>query len=129
MSGFSQLNPVPVANGGTGNTGGAWTVTTPTVTPGGTPGTFAATASLHTLQEGKKVWVTLTIAVTNAGTATSMNVPIGTTALSSRFNIGGWGDSTGAYYSWAQNGSIYTSTGTTAPVVQNYTFCGSYEAA
>jgi hypothetical protein len=70
MSGFSQLNPVPVANGGTGDTGSAWTaLSTPTVTvgAGGAVTTTSVAGSFKTI--GKTCFFRLK-AVISANTAT-----------------------------------------------------------
>lgn len=75
--------PVSVANGGTGNTGGAWTSWTPTVTSGGgTPTSVTATGTYQ--QIGKVVNWCVTISITNAGTANSainLTMPGGVTAV------------------------------------------------
>ena len=73
-------NPLAVANGGTGDTGAAWTAYTPTVTPGG--GSFttvSATGRYKVL--GKTVWMEAAITITTVGTATgtlALSLPVGT---------------------------------------------------
>lgn len=56
---------VPVANGGTGDTGTAWTTYTPTATSSG--GTLTATGAYK--QIGKTVFFHIVVTVTTAGTA------------------------------------------------------------
>jgi hypothetical protein len=71
---------LPVANGGTNYTGGAWTTWTPTVTSGsGTFTTVSAAGSFLTL--GKACWLTITITITAVGTAAgamTIALPTGT---------------------------------------------------
>jgi hypothetical protein len=58
---------VTVAQGGTGDTGTAWTAYTPTITSGsGTITTVSATGTYKTL--GKTCWFTVAITITTAGT-------------------------------------------------------------
>jgi hypothetical protein len=60
---------LPVANGGTGDTGTAWTVTTPTVTA--SSGTFTTVScSFRYKIIGKTALFSATVTITNAGTAT-----------------------------------------------------------
>lgn len=60
---------LPVANGGTGDTGSAWTETTPTVTSsGGTLTTVSCTFRYKTV--GKTLSFIATVVITNAGTGT-----------------------------------------------------------
>ncbi len=59
---------LPVANGGTGDTGTAWSTYTPTITA--FSGTFTTvTASGRYKQLGKTVFISITITTTNVGTA------------------------------------------------------------
>jgi hypothetical protein len=69
-----------VANGGTGNTGGAWSTSSPTVTAGS--GTLtSASASLRSMTIGKLYTFSLTVTVTTNGTgATQINVAMPVTA-------------------------------------------------
>lgn len=73
---------LPVANGGTNYTGGAWTTYTPT--PTAASGTFTTvSASGAYLAIGKLVHFCLTITITDAGTAAgaiTVALPTGTTA-------------------------------------------------
>lgn len=73
---------LPVANGGTGDTGTAWTTYTPTITANaGTFTTVSATGRSKTI--GKTVFIEIVVTVTNVGTASqSVNatIPTGTTA-------------------------------------------------
>lgn len=68
------------ALGGTGNAGGAWTISSPTVTP--QTGAFTTvSATAHYLIEGKKLHYGLLISITTAGTASgSMQVTLPATA-------------------------------------------------
>jgi hypothetical protein len=67
---------LPVANGGTNYTGGAWTAWTPTVTP--TSGSFTTvSASGSYLSIGKIVFFSVSITLTNIGTGTGkVNLPL-----------------------------------------------------
>jgi hypothetical protein len=59
---------LPVANGGTGDSGTAWTAYTPTITANsGSFTTVSATGTYKTL--GKTCWFTTAITITTAGTA------------------------------------------------------------
>lgn len=61
-------NALPVASGGTGNAGTAWTAYTPTITSNsGSFTTVSATGTYKTL--GKTCWFTAAITITTAGTA------------------------------------------------------------
>jgi hypothetical protein len=63
-------NTTPVIQGGTGDTGTAWTHTTPTVTCDvGTPTTV--TADVYTKTLGKTTWLTATLTLTNIGACTT----------------------------------------------------------
>jgi hypothetical protein len=67
LSGTYVTGTLPVANGGTGDTGTAWTAYTPTITSGsGTITTVSATGTYKTL--GKTCWFTANITITTAGT-------------------------------------------------------------
>jgi hypothetical protein len=84
MSGFSspQLStPVSTANGGLGNTAGAWTAYTPTIAAGGGTITTSSAAGAYYVI-GKLVHYRFTVTITAAGTGTGVitaTVPIGTT--------------------------------------------------
>jgi hypothetical protein len=71
---------LPVANGGTGDTGTAWTTSTPTPTPAsGAFTTVSCTLAQKTM--GKTVWMLGDISITSAGTAAgaiTVAVPTGT---------------------------------------------------
>src|SRR4051812_11169911 len=70
MSGFSQLNPVPVANGGTGDTGSAWTaMSSPTITAG-SGGSVPTTSCAGTFKTIGKTCFFRLKAVISANTAT-----------------------------------------------------------
>jgi hypothetical protein len=81
--------PVAVANGGTGDTGGAWTTFAPTITS--QTGTFTTVSAAGSfLQVGKLVSFICSITITTAGTAagnTIMPLPVGT--LKRAFACGG----------------------------------------
>lgn len=76
---------LPVANGGTGDTGAAWTTFTPTITSG--TGAFTTvSASGSYLQIGKRVHFICTITITAAGTAAgNMFLPLPAGALKRSF--------------------------------------------
>lgn len=92
MSGFSQLNPVPVAVGGTGDTGSAWTSYTPTVTA--TTGTFtsvSATGAYKTI--GRTMFIRFTVTITTIGTAAGrmlVTLPSGSFAAAGAGFAGGF---------------------------------------
>lgn len=73
---------LPTANGGLGNTAGAWTTWTPTVTPqAGTFTTVGASGGYYVI--GKLVHFSVTITITTVGTASgamSIALPVGTAA-------------------------------------------------
>ena len=72
----SYIGVLPVANGGTNYTGGAWTTATPTPTPGS--GSFTtASATTRWLQIGKIVFFQVTVVITTVGTASGrVDVPL-----------------------------------------------------
>lgn len=78
-------NTLPVANGGTGYTGGAWTSYTPTVSA--QSGTFTTTSATGSyLQIGKIVFFQLSVSITTNGTAaTSVQATLPVTPASSDF--------------------------------------------
>jgi hypothetical protein len=81
---------LPVANGGTNYTGGAWTTFAPTPTPGaGAFTTVSAAGAFLTI--GKLVHFCLTITITAVGTASgaiTCALPTGTTARASMLPVG-----------------------------------------
>lgn len=127
---LTLTNPLAVAQGGTGYTGGGFPTTTPACNPVGGPGTFACTATMDTLQVGKLVCVTGKATVTNVGTATSFTVAYPVAAKQSVPMLA-FGSVTGFLYNWyAGSSQFYKYDGTIpAPVVQDYIFTGCYEAA
>lgn len=80
---------LPVANGGTGDTGTAWTPYTPVITAGtGTITTATATGRYKTI--GKTVFVEMDIAITNNGTGNqSVNATLPVTAAAARYCLVG----------------------------------------
>lgn len=79
---------LPVANGGTGDTGTAWSSWTPTITcNSGAPTTITADAVSKTL--GKTTWVSITFTATNIGTCTqALNFTLpNTAAKNSTFTV------------------------------------------
>ena len=73
MSGFSQLNPLPVALGGTGDTGSAWITASPT--PTATSGTFtSASVDFRYKQIGKTVIYQGHLTITTIGSASGFAV-------------------------------------------------------
>lgn len=83
---------LPVTNGGTGDTGTAWTITNPTVTSqGGTPANVTAVVSSKRI--GKTAFVTVNVTFTNvAGGSGYLSVPMPFTA----FSTSGFGGQNGA---------------------------------
>jgi len=81
---------LPVANGGTNNTGGAWTTFAPTPTAGS--GTFTTVSAAGSyLNIGKLVMFCLTITITDAGTAASyisVALPTGSPARGAMIAVG-----------------------------------------
>lgn len=78
---------VPVAFGGTGDTGTAWTTYTPTPTSGGGAFTSASSSgSYKTL--GKTVWFTITVTITTVGTASGNIIVALPTGTSQRAAVG-----------------------------------------
>ena len=71
---------LPVGNGGTGDTGTAWSQTTPTVACGaGTPTTITSVVRVKTI--GKSVWWSVNVTLTDIGTCTvAVSVPLPFTA-------------------------------------------------
>lgn len=89
--------PLPVANGGTGDTGTAWTAFTPTFTCStGTVGSVAATGRFKTL--GKTVFIEYNVTLTTAGTCASgfsFSLPAGLTAAANSILVGRENQNTG----------------------------------
>jgi hypothetical protein len=63
------ITSVPVANGGTGDTGTAWTTYTPTIGSSSGSG-LVATATGRYKTIGKTIFLSVTVTVTSAGSAT-----------------------------------------------------------
>lgn len=73
---------LPIANGGTNDTGTAWTTTTPTPTSNAGTG-FAGTASLKVKTLGKTCFVRAAVTISNVGNtpaATQVSIPLSPTA-------------------------------------------------
>lgn len=140
FTGIQTFNTaVAVASGGTGDTGTAWTATTPTVSflgaPGGSP---AGTCNLYTKTIGKTVHIRGNVVITNVGSgpaATGFGFALPTSHIGTNTRgiyLGGYtsgdvpmawlglGGSTVAYATTTA-GAQYTSTGT-------YYFNGIYES-
>lgn len=87
---ISLAGTLAVANGGTGDTGTAWTSYTPTITAAiGTLTTVSATGRYKTL--GKTCWIEIVITLTTNGTgsgALSATLPSGVTAESAAMLVG-----------------------------------------
>lgn len=112
----------------------AWTATTPTVTARGTAGAFAATCSMRHQQIGKTVFVYLSVAVTNVGTATGWSVPPPITPQLARNNIiNGVNDFDFSDHKLYTAGGTpwihFTAAGAETVAANTYYFNGSYEAA
>jgi hypothetical protein len=93
---------------------GPWVVTTPAVAAVGTPGAFAATCSMHTLQLGKWVQVQAIVTITNIGTATGFSVPFPVTPKMALF-IAGSADNVLAYNWFSATGQIFKFDATATP--------------
>jgi len=79
---------LPVANGGTGDTGTAWTQTTPT--PGCTSGSGTLSSTLRTKTIGKTLFFSATVTVTTLNTCAGiLYVPLGVTASTGNFGYSG----------------------------------------
>lgn len=127
---------VAVANGGTGDTGTAWSTFSSTVTASATPGSFAATGAVRYKQLGKTILWHIDIAVTTLSTATgTINFTMPFTPNSTSWS-GGVNKSTGILLSaYPQTAgvnlwSVSTATGT-FPATGNGQFIsldGHYES-
>lgn len=116
---------LPVANGGTGDTGTAWSQTTPTVTPVG--GAFTTVSgTVRQKVEGKKVHIWATVVVTSVGTATSgFSMTIPTTALNTS-PVAGIDNNIGTgFLAYVSSATINFSI---APANHTYFANGTYEA-
>lgn len=89
-AGCSATLPLSVANGGTGDTGTAWSTYTPVVTAGA--GTFTSvSASGRYKQLGKIVWFSVSITITTNGTAATsvvFSLPVTTGASNIAIAVG-----------------------------------------
>lgn len=109
------VTSVPVANGGTGDTGTAWSTFTPTVTCGSGSGTWS-TSSSSFKSIGKTVFVSVNLALTTVGTCSGIpnfTLPVSTaaspaTAAVRENNVGA------AYFGWASTSSATMSFATSA---------------
>lgn len=103
---------LPIANGGTNDTGTAWTTYTPTITTGS--GSFTtATASGRSKTLGKTVWVEMSLTITTNGTAgglITLSLPF--TAVAAQFSLAGAETATVGY----ALSVIIPSSGTTAQI-------------
>lgn len=75
---------LPVANGGTGNTGGSWSTSSPAITCGGGGPPTTSSATLRSETIGKKYFFEVTVLVTTLGPCTTqLNIamPVTSTAL------------------------------------------------
>ena len=79
---------LPVANGGTGNAGGAWSTTTPTVTCASGTVTTASAVQRY-VQEGKKLYLNTDITITTAGSCVAPEVVLPASLLAK--SVSGWG--------------------------------------
>ena len=79
---------IAVANGGTGDTGTAYTITTPSATCG-TGSLTTSVTTLRTKQIGKTTFFNLTVVITTNGTcATSITVATGITSAANKLFVG-----------------------------------------
>lgn len=81
--------PLSAAQGGTGNAGGAWSVSSPAPFPSASGAYASASSTVAYVQEGKKVFCRGQITVTSVGTAVGalcLNLPF---TLASRITFGG----------------------------------------
>lgn len=118
---------LPVANGGTGDTGTAWTQTTPAVSCGGTPGAFAATSVLRIKTIGKTAFFNLAITVTNVGTGTApLTVTLPYASPSPVTAIFAVDSNNGGVYYGAVNSSGVASI-SVAPALHTFVISGVYE--
>lgn len=117
---------LPVANGGTGETGTAWSQTTPTVTPGS--GAFTTVSSILRVKTiGKVTHVSCVVTVTAVGTAAnsfSVPVPLAANQLSP---MGSINNNTGVSFPAYVVGSTLTFQPTVALANNVYAANGSYE--
>lgn len=126
---------LPVANGGTGNAGAAWTTYAPTVTPGAGSFTTLTTNRAAYMQIGKTVYVEVDITVTSAGTAaTSIAItpPVTPNASSHQVLVGREDGVSGLELQWLLATGAVNTYLNTAPAIQNtarYLLGGVYEAA
>jgi hypothetical protein len=131
---------LPVANGGTGDTGTAWTTYSPTVTSGtGTLTTVSATSARYKTY-GKTVHFAVTILLTTNGTgATDLRFTLPSTPVSGANYLFIARDYTGGLLLQAMNGDVLgvptvgviTTSTNTYPGVSGhyYIVSGTYEAA
>ena len=124
---------LPVANGGTGNTGGAWTVTTPT--PAAMVGSLtSASSSIGGIQIGKLAIVQGNITITTVGTGdTGLTFTLPFTPLRNGTFVA-WGNGTldskvGRLIASDSTGRIYQNSGGAAGALQaqTYGFLAVYE--
>jgi len=127
---------LPVANGGTGDTGTAWTNYTPTITPAS--GTFtSASATGRYKQIGKTVFIQVAVSITTNGTAAG-NVRVTLPATVAAFhhvlsgrenNVTGY--ALNAVVAASTNYMYITKYDNTYPGANGYALCvtGVYEAA
>ena len=81
---------LPVANGGTGNAGGAWTAYTPVITAStGSFTTVSATGYYQVI--GKTCFVSVNITITTVGSASGLIYATLPFTSAARIQIGGWG--------------------------------------
>lgn len=139
MSGFSQLNPVPVAVGGTGDTGSAWASYVPVITSSaGTITTVGAVTGFYKTI-GKTCFVRGSVAITTIGTATGrmiISLPVNTVGAGAG-NIAGFNPSTQqnssgiAHYDAANKAGLSKDADGTFPATtgESLYFAGQYETA
>lgn len=114
-------SPLPIAQGGTADSGTAWTTYTPTVSVGsGSMTTKTATGRSKTL--GKTTWIEILLLITtNGSAATSISLTLPNTAGNTKYALAAHNDTTGTACT-----ALIESGGTTVTL---FKYDGSYPGA
>lgn len=130
-----DFSPLLVANGGTGDTGTAWTAYTPSIAAqSGTFTTVSATGRYKTI--GKTTFITITITATNIGTAAGYaSATLPNISAAEQYTLSGGNFSTGksmrALIGISSSAALIANYDNTFPLAsgQTVTVSGVYESA